>query len=134
MDVIVPPNGLPDGGVSLFAVNNSNGVSISTVASNSTGIFTCYTGLGTGTDAGFAINDEVFVEGIARYIDETSGIGTEGTGFNSEDYGYKFGTVTGVTAGTNWEITINLESTGISTNAGIAKTDGSVRCEEIDGG
>ena len=123
VDVIVPPNGLPDGGVSLFAVNNSNGVSISTVASNSTGIFTCYTGLGTGTDAGFAINDEVFVEGIARYIDETSGIGTEGTGFNSEDYGYKFGTVTGVTAGTNWEITINLESTGISTNAGIAKTD-----------
>ena len=124
VDVIDPPNGLPSEPVSLFAVNNSNGVPIISIASSeSTGIFTCYTGLGTGTDAGFAVNDEVFIEGVVRYIDEASGIGTQGTGFNSEDYGYKFGTVTSVVPGVNWEITINLELAGISTNTGIAKTD-----------
>ena len=34
----------------------------------------------------FAVNDEVFVEGITKYS-------SDGTGFNASDYGFKFFTV-----------------------------------------
>ena len=39
-----------------------------------------------GTNFPFAVGDQIFVEGLTKY-------GTEGDGFNSEDYGYGFFTV-----------------------------------------
>ena len=113
----VLPSGLPNGGIELFAVQNSNGVSISTISSNSTGIFTCFintpsAGFGT---APFNVGDEVFIEDV---------VSTGGTGFNSADVGYRFAKVSGYTVaatGSNDSVTIDLA--GISTNPGIAAID-----------
>ena len=113
----VLPSGLPNGGIELFAVQNSNGVSISTISSNSTGIFTCFIST---PSAGFGVvpfnvGDEVFIENV---------VGTGGTGFNSADVGYRFARVSGYTVaatGSNDSVTIDLA--GISTNPGIAATD-----------
>ena len=120
VDIIVSPGGLPESGVELFTVNNSNGVGISTISSNSTGIFTCYINtpsLGF-SPLPFAVNDEVYIEGVAGIV------GAGGSGFNSSDVGYKFGKVTAyaVAAGGNKDgVTIDLA--GLSTNTGIAVTD-----------
>ena len=89
---IVPASGMPNTGVELFTTNNSNGVAISSVQSNSTGIFTCWISTPKASEdspAGFEIppfaqNDEVYIEGITK-------IGAEGSGFNSSELGYKFG-------------------------------------------
>ena len=115
----VTPYGLPDTGIELFATDNSNGVAISTIASNSTGIFTCYiqTPVNDFTILPFKVNDEVYIEGISK-------IGTEGSGFNFADLGYKFGRVTQYTeaaSGSNDSVTIDVS--GIVTNTGIAVTD-----------
>ena len=120
VNVIQYPNGVPDEGAKLFTTNNTNGVSIIRVDSNSTGIFTCIitTPLNGFSINPFTIGQEVFIEGISK-------VGTAGSGFNSEDYGFKFfkvenyqiaGSVFGDT------VTINLETENISTNTGIANT------------
>ena len=122
VDPIVLPSGLPSGGIELFAIQNTNGVSISTISSNSTGIFTCFintpsAGFGT---APFKIGDEVFVENIVQYDPVSVG----GSGFNSPDFGYRFAKVSAYTVaatGSNDSVTIDLA--GISTNTGIAVTD-----------
>jgi len=116
IDITVLPKGLPDIPVELFTYNNSNGIGIQTVQSNSTGIFTCWISTpSTGfTISPFDVDDEVFIEGITR-------VGTAGSGFNSEDYGYKFGKVIDVIAGLSTGITIDLS--GISDNTGIAVTN-----------
>ena len=124
---------MPNTGVELFTTNNSNGVAISSVQSNSTGIFTCWISTPKASEdspAGFEIppfaqNDEVYIEGITK-------IGVEGSGFNSSELGYKFGKVIEYAkAGTmaiphpnesiNDRVTIDL--TGISTNTGMGVTD-----------
>ena len=115
----VTPYGLPDTGIELFATDNSNGVAISTITSNSTGIFTCYiqTPVNDFTILPFKVDDEVYIEGISK-------VGTEGSGFNSADLGYKFGIVTQYTvaaSGSNDSVTIDVS--GIVTNTGIAVTD-----------
>ncbi len=115
----VIPYGLPDTGIELFATGNSNGVAISTISSNSTGTFTCYiqTPVNDFTILPFKVDDEVYIEGISK-------IGTEGSGFNSADLGYKFGRVTQYTeaaSGSNDSVTIDVS--GIVTNTGIAVTD-----------
>ena len=110
------PKGLPDQTVKLFATDNTNGITIQQVQSSATGIFTCVISTPT---LGYVVNpfdagDKVYVEGIQK-------VGTAGSGFNSEDYGYKFFSVqTYDTSGTADKVTINLA--GISTNTGIAKT------------
>ncbi len=120
VNVLQNPNGVPDEGAKLFATNNTNGISIVRVDSNSTGIFTCIitTPLNGFSTNPFAIGQEVFIEGITK-------VGTAGSGFNSEDYGFKFfkvsnyqiaGSVFGDT------VTIDLETDNISTNTGIANT------------
>ena len=84
------PSGLSVGRVGLFTTENSNGVSIQNVES--------YTGVSTfvvsiSKPAGgyianpFAAGDSVFIEGLQK-------VGTAGSGFNSEDYGFKFLPVT----------------------------------------
>jgi hypothetical protein len=87
VNIIQKPKGIPETAVGLYATNNTNGISIQKVESSSTGIFTCFITtptLGFSTFVPpFNVKDKVFVEGIQK-----SSI--EGTGFNSEDYGYKF--------------------------------------------
>ena len=96
VNIIQEPKGLPETTVDLFTINNTNGVSIQKVESSSSGIFTCFIttpvlGFST-TNLPFTIGDNVFVEGIQKF-------GDEGSGFNSEDYGYQFFTVSNYTTG-----------------------------------
>ena len=91
------PIGLPQDTVTLRTINNTNGITILEVKSNNTGTaFTCK--LTTPTpqfpEDPFAINDRVFIEGIEK----VTGIGS---GFNSEDYGYKLLKVSGFNANVN---------------------------------
>ena len=117
LEVISPPSGLPDIPVTLFTTNNTNGVGILTVNSNCTGIFTCYIST---PSAGFSTfpfskDDEVFVEGINK-------VGAAGSGFNSEDYGYKFGKVLDIdSTGINFRVDIDFSD--LTTNTGIAVTN-----------
>ena len=109
------PTGLPDVGTKLVAINNTNGVSIDRVESSVGTAFTCQI---TTPVLDFAINpfnvgDKVFIEGI-------QGIGTEGTGFNSEDYGYQFFTIDEIVSTNPFKFKIDL--VGLTTNVGLAKT------------
>jgi hypothetical protein len=119
ISIVQQPKGLPEKSVKLFATNNTNGISIQKVVSNSTGIFTCFittptSGFSTFVPYPFSVDDEVFVEGIQKYS-------TEGTGFNSKDYEYKFFTIDDIdTTGVLDSVTINIS--GLTTNTGIAKT------------
>jgi hypothetical protein len=116
VNIIQEPRGLPETTVKLFATNNTNGISIQKVESSSSGIFTCFITtpvLGFSTNP-FSIGDEVFVEGIQKFS-------TEGTGFNSEDYGYKFFSVSNYNnTGVLDSVTIDISN--LTSNTGIAKT------------
>jgi hypothetical protein len=114
--VVSEPKGLPASEVELYSTNNTNGVSILKVESNNTGIFTCVITTPTLADAfrPFSDGDKVFIEGIVGYS-------TDGSGFNSADYDYKFLTVSGIiTSSIPHKVTINVS--GLTTNTGIAKT------------
>ena len=116
------PKGLPEKSVELIAVNNTNGISIQRVSAGSSTSFTCEITKPTfGYDpAPFAFGDEVFIEGIQDLGD--------GTGFNSEDYGYKFFKVTSYQDTSPYDkVTFDLTdpyygSLGLTTNVGTAKT------------
>ena len=117
VSVVQKPKGLPETTVQLFTTNNSNGISIQRVESSSSGTFTCFIttptlGFPTNEPYPFSVGDKVFVEGIKKSS-------TEGTGFNSEDYGYKFFTVSDInTIGALDSITIDISE--LTTNTGIA--------------
>ena len=120
VNIIQYPKGLPEKTVKLVAENNTNGVSIQRIESSSSGIFTCYittptiNGISTFITSPFSAGDLVFVEGIEK-------IGSNGSGFNSEDYNYKFFTVDNYNnSGILDKVTIDI--TGLTTNTGIAKT------------
>ena len=118
LDIKIQPKGLPDETVEVFATNNNNGVAIEKVESSNSGIFTCTIstpGIGnTFNTPPFAVGDEVFVEGIIKSS-------SDGDGFNSSDYGYKFFKVRGYsTAGVNDTVSIGVSE--FTTNTGIAKT------------
>ena len=71
-------------------MNNSNGATIKTVDFDSTsGIVTCtlVTPILGFSTAPFTVDEEIFVEGIIQYTHSSI---TEGTGFNSDDNGFKF--------------------------------------------
>jgi hypothetical protein len=113
VDIVQNPKGLPSTTVRLSSTNNSNGISIQSVESSSAGIFTCYITtpiLGYST-APFSVGDKVFVEGITKS-------GSNGTGFNSEDYGYEFLTVSGYQASNPDKVTFNISN--LTSNTGIA--------------
>jgi len=118
IDVEVPAKGVSDFGAEVFAVNNTNGVSIQKVNYDvNTETFSCTitTPFGGFGEKPFAINDEVFIEGIQKQ-------GSSGDGFNSEDYGYKFFTVTnyGLAADPSGADVVTIKS--LSSNPGVAKT------------
>ena len=116
VNIIQKPKGLPEQTVQLFTTNNTNGISIQKVESNSSGIFTCFI---TTPTLGFLSNpftsgDQVFIEGIQKFS-------ASGSGFNSEDYGYEFLTVSNYdNTGVIDKVTIDVSS--LTTNTGIAKT------------
>jgi hypothetical protein len=116
LNIVQEPKGLPETSVGLYAINNTNGISIQKVESSSTGIFTCAIttpSLGFSTNP-FSIGDKVFVEGIQKQS-------STGTGFNSEDYGYEFFSVSNYdNTGILDRVTFNIS--GLTTNTGIAKT------------
>ena len=121
VNIVNNPTGIPEDSVSIFTVNNSNGITIARVDSDSTGIFTCFITippLGYTTDP-FAPGDEVFLEGIQK-------ISSEGSGFNSEDYGYKFLVVDSYIQSSPYDkVVFDLSGSsngGLTTNTGIAKT------------
>ena len=113
VSVNVKPFGLKSINYDIVAVNNSNGVYISTVSSDSNSI-RCFL---TQPLAGFSTNifdigEEVFVENIEK-------ASSDGTGFNSSDYGYRFFTVSGYNFDPP-QVILSLE--GFTTNPGTAKT------------
>ena len=116
VDVVVAPKGLQSVTHDVFAVNNSNGSTVSKLEYNSTsGIATCTLVtpvLGFST-APFSVNEEIFVEGLQKFE-------TTGSGFNSADNGFKFFKISGVN-NTN-PATIEFDLSPFTTNAGIAKT------------
>jgi hypothetical protein len=121
VNIISQPTGLPDNGVELFTKDNSNGISIISVESSSTGIFTCVittptiNGITSFTTQPFNIGDEVFIEGITKS-------GTNGSGFNSSDYGYKFFKVSNYIKNVGINDIVVVDATELTTNTGIAVT------------
>jgi hypothetical protein len=115
VNIIESPKGLGATEQSIVAINNSNGVTVRTVYSSSSGIVTCVlvtpiSGFSTST---FNVGEKIFVEGIQQYD-------TTGDGFNSTNYDYQFFTVTDYRNTNPAEVEFNLS--GLSTNPGIAKT------------
>ena len=121
VDIIEEPKGLTPIEQRIVAINNTNGVSVKSLSyDGTTGLTTCtlvtpITGFGVQP---FNTGDKIFVEGLQSYV--------QGSGFNSEDYGYKFFTVSGYdSSGSNDKVEWNMTgiATGISTSiVGLAKT------------
>jgi len=96
VNVESPPKGLMgDAYLEVKTINNTNGVAIQAYeGSVGSGVVTCtlVTPLNGFAVEPFEVGDQIFVEGLTKY-------GTEGDGFNSEDYGYGFFTVQSYTFG-----------------------------------
>ena len=120
VEIVVEPKGLQSITHEIFAINNSNGSTVSKLEYNpSTGIATCTLVtpvLGFST-APFSVNEEIYVEGLQQYTDSTL---TGGDGFNSADNGFKFFTISAVNNTNPATIQFNLNS--VTTNPGVAKT------------
>ena len=115
VNITEKPIGLPSNKVTLRTINNTNGIVITDVASNGSGIFTCKIATPSSEFAiePFSIGDTVFIEGIEKFS-------TDGTGFNSKDYGFKLLTVSNYVNNVPAEVTIDVST--LTTNTGIAKT------------
>ena len=115
VNIIESPKGLGATEQSIVAINNSNGVTVRTVYSSSSGIVTCVlvTPISGFSTSAFNVGEKIFVEGIQKY-------NTSGDGFNSANYDYQFFTVTDYRNTNPAEVEFNLS--GLSTNPGIAKT------------
>jgi hypothetical protein len=117
VNILQEPKGLPEKEVSLFTINNSNGISIQQIQSSSSGIFTCFITtpiLGFSTNP-FNIGDKVFIEGIQKFS-------SDGSGFNSEDHGYQFFTVSDYSYNAGILDKVVLDISNLTNNTGIAKT------------
>ena len=126
VNIISLPNGLKPLTHSIFATSNSNGFSIQTVVgpstTNITGVVTCALVTPTlgfsNSPPPFAVGDQIYVEGIQKFS-------SIGDGFNSEDTGFNFFTVSKYTAQNAQtglaEVEFNL--TEFTSNTGIAVTD-----------
>ena len=112
--IVQPPTGISANDVEIISTNNSNGTAINTVETSGIGIVTCYltTPVLGFTNPPFSVGDKIYVEGIQNY--------NSGSGYNSENYGYNFFTVT------NFQNTnpakLEYSIAGLTTNAGTAKT------------
>ena len=118
IEQIAPIFGLESEPHRLISINNSNGVGISSIQATS-GVATCTLNtpiFGFTTDL-FESGDEIFIEGI-EIIDS-------GTGYNSEDYDYRFFKVISYENTNPARVVFSIvdeNGVGLSTNPGIAKT------------
>ena len=121
IEQIAPIRGMESEPHRIVAINNSNGVGISSIISGSSGVATCTlkTPVLGFTTALFADGDEIFVEGIEL-------LGTTGQGYNSENYNYRFFKVDSFVNSNPAKLTFSLvdeSGVGLTTNPGIAKTN-----------
>ena len=121
VEQIAPIRGLESEPHRIVAINNSNGVGISSIVSGPSGVASCTlkTPVLGFTTALFADGDEIFVEGIEL-------IGTNGQGYNSENYNYRFFKVDSFVNSNPAQLTFSLvdeNGVGLTTNPGIAKTN-----------
>ena len=119
--VIVEPKGLESVTHQIFALNNSNGLTVNKLSYNSSsGIVTCtlVTPILGFSTAPFSVNEEIFVEGLQKEVYPND---PEGSGFNSKDNGFNFYKITKVT--NNNPATIEFDLSSITANAGVAKTN-----------
>jgi len=117
VSVDVLPKGLGENSV-IRAINNTNGIGINTFFASSSGIITCtLTTPATGFGAEpFSVGDRIFVEGLEK----TS---SDGDGFNSTDYGYRFFTVSSYSnSGVGVNAELEFDISGLTTNPGIGQT------------
>ena len=129
VEVIAPINGLDSVTHRVIAVNNSNGIGINSMTVDGTEA-TCVmeTPINGYTEAPFAVNDEIFVEGIQLFgetgigtqASSSSGISTDGEGWNSSDHNYEYFKVTSYIS-SNPDV-LKFDLVGLTTNPGIAKT------------
>jgi len=101
----------------VLTINNTNGIKITNLTYTSASRLVTLT-LESGT-TGFNTSTYPFVLGRKIYV-ENIGIGSTGSGYNSDDYNYKFFTITGVNTnigGGNATVSYNLDSS--VTNPGI---------------
>ena len=121
IDQIAPVFGLQSEPHRLVAINNSNGVGISSIVTSNSGIASCtlVTPIAGFSTAPFRIGDEMFVEGIELVS------GSTGTGYNSADHQYRFFRVDSY-IDTNPALLefklVDDSGVGLTTNPGIAKT------------
>ena len=115
VNILEKPVGLPDSGVIIKSILNTNGFAIDTIESTVGTAFTCalITPTSGFSTPPFKIGDEVYAEGIRKYDSNSDG-------HNSEDYGYKFFKVKSVTNGIPFKVEFDL--VGLTTNTGIAIT------------
>lgn len=115
VEIFEVPYGLSSVEHKLFTENNTNGVSILSVDSSSSGIVTCTisTPILGFSIIPFSVGDKIFVEGIEKYD-------SSGTGFNSKDYNYNFFTITDYINSNPAILEFNLNS--LTVNPGIAVT------------
>ena len=116
VNVLEKPQGISDNNAIIRAINNNNGFTIDQVESNAGTAFTCrlitpVNGFGA---APFLPNDKVYIEGIRK-------IGSDGDGFNSENYGYQLLNVSSIDNADPFKVTFDL--VGLTTNTGIAITN-----------
>ena len=116
VEVVEIPKGLNSVEHKIYAVQNSNGVGISSMISAGVGVVTVFLTtpfLGFST-APFTEGDEIFVENI---VNETSG-----SGFNSRDYNFTFFRVSSYENTIPAKLEYSLSEVAVG-NPGLAKTD-----------
>jgi len=112
--ILSPINGISLDNHRVIAVDNSNGVFISSISQSGNDI-TCILSTpitGFSTDV-FSIGEEIFVEGIEKDS-------PYGTGFNSKDYNYRFFKVKSYVNTVPATVTFDLSN--LTTNPGFAKS------------
>ena len=121
VNILEDPKGLPDSGVVIKSVFNTNGFTIDKIESTVGTSVTCtlITPTSGFSTSPFKIGDEIYVEGILKS-------GSDGTGHNSEDYGYRFFKVKSIPdplANPNPNpFKVEFDVVGLTTNTGIAVT------------
>ena len=123
VNILEDPKGLPDSGVVIKSVFNTNGFTIDEIESTVGTAITCTLvtpSLGFSTSP-FKVGDEIYVEGILKS-------GSDGTGHNSEDYGYRFFKIKAIPDDSGFAnpnpspFKVEFDVVGLTTNTGIAVT------------
>ena len=121
VNILEKPIGLPDSGIVIKSIFNTNGFTIDTIESTVGTAFTCtlITPSSGFSTSPFKVGDEVYVEGIEKNS-------ADGDGHNSENYGYKFFKVKSIPdpfANPNPNpFKVEFDVVGLTTNTGIAIT------------